>query len=89
MFCLNLLLLLSAFLTALTGAITGVRPVQGVAAEAQVGGVVRAVAVAAVRVPLPVRFATAGWPASARLPVELRAISITPDVPVFGQRRRV
>jgi hypothetical protein len=78
-------LLLSAFLTALTGAITGVRPAQA-AAQQQVVAPVRAAAAVVRAVAMrPVQ----GWP-GLRLtawPAE-RALVLAPAIPAFEQRRR-
>lgn len=81
----ELLLLLSAFLTALNGAITGARPVQ-VATQAQVV-VAKRTATSAVRL-VPTRPAQ-GWPMLAIVIRTIdRPLTIASDIPVFGKRRR-
>ncbi|MBB5713872.1 hypothetical protein [Sphingomonas aerophila] len=82
----NLLLLLSAFLTALTGAITGVRPAQTAAAQEQVVSAARVLkAYAETKVARPAQ----GWPGLSLLPTSAeRPFAPLATVPAFGQRRR-
>ena len=81
----ELLLLLSAFVTALTGAITGARP--AMAATEQVGGAMSAVAARAI-VPAASSRPSQGWRplsnAQARTAIEVRPVAIL----LLGQRRR-
>jgi hypothetical protein len=82
----ELLLLLSAFMAALTGAIGGERPARSVAQEQVVavwsGNVVRAARTGGTR---PVQ----SWPARARVgSPHQRPLLFAATVPTFGQRRR-
>ncbi|MBW6527161.1 hypothetical protein KZ813_09950 [Sphingomonas sp. RHCKR7] len=83
----NLLLLLSALLSALTGVGTSARqaqPAQAVAQQARAAAIVSAARRVAVR---PAQ-ALAALPASAAAP-RATALALTPREPIFAGRRRV
>jgi len=82
----NLLLLLSAFLTALTGAITGVRQAQAAAAQEQVVSAAHVLkAFAETKVARPEQ----GWPTLSLRPTSAeRPLALRASIPAFGQRRR-
>lgn len=84
----DLLLLLSAFLTALTGAITGARPVQGAAVGQQVERAADATRHAVVTLAIAGKRPAQGWPEARMIAVAASAFALVPAAPLYALRRR-